>query len=89
MVDKIVNSPESSKMTTENKPVQTLGQRLRSTRTGRGQTQEQAARAMGVTLSAVCKWEQGVRQPTGLYESTVQEYMGGDNKKARKISKKT
>ncbi len=50
---------------------------LQAVRAERRHTQEQAAREMGVTLSAVAKWESGVNAPRGLYEQAVECYVLG------------
>lgn len=34
-------------------------------------TQAELARKLGVSLSTVCKWEQGIRNPRGLYKAKV------------------
>jgi transcriptional regulator with XRE-family HTH domain len=40
-------------------PVETMGERIRSLRQARGLSQVQLAKAVGVTKSAVCQWEDG------------------------------
>ena len=41
-----------------------MGQRLKELRDRKGLTQEGVARAAGVTLGAVRKWERGTRTPS-------------------------
>jgi transcriptional regulator with XRE-family HTH domain len=41
-----------------------MGQRIKDLRDRRGMTQEGVARAAGVTLGAVRKWEKGTRAPS-------------------------
>ena len=38
-----------------------------------GYTQEKLARALGCSLAAVTKWEQGVSLPTGLYAKALRD----------------
>ncbi len=40
-----------------------FGRRLRALRTGRGLTQEELARQLGVSKSALCMYERGEREP--------------------------
>ena len=40
-----------------------FGKRLRALRTGRGLTQEELARQLGVSKSALCMYERGEREP--------------------------
>lgn len=58
-----------------------LPERLKRARQVRGHSQEQAARAMNVTASALNKWERGLRAPTGLYAQVVEEYISGSEVK--------
>ena len=48
---------------------------IRKAREGAGLTQEALARELGVSLSAVCRWEQGVRSPTGLCLRAVERWL--------------
>ena len=48
-----------------------------------GLTQEDVARQLGLALSTVCKWEQGVTSPSRLAYEKIQSVLG----KGRKIKK--
>lgn len=48
---------------------------LRAARQTAHQSQAQAAREIGCTLSALTKWEQGLRTPTGLYSLAALKYL--------------
>lgn len=60
---------------THDEAVESIGQRLRDARHLRGQSQQAAAVAMGVSLIAVSKWECENRHPTGLYRNEVERYI--------------
>lgn len=48
---------------------------LDAVRKARGVSREHAARAMGVTLSAVHKWARGERLPKGLYRRALEVWL--------------
>lgn len=55
---------------------------LRAVRAHRDLSQEATARQLGVTTSAICRWEQSSpRQPTGLYREALEGWIceGGDD----------
>ena len=52
-----------------------ISERLRAARVAHDHTQEEAARAMGVTVGAVSRWERGQRAPTGLCRKAVERYI--------------
>ena len=55
----------------------TIADQLRAARKRRGDTQEDAARAIGCSWNTVARWETGSRRPTGLYAREVQRYIKG------------
>ena len=55
---------------------------LRAARQAWGHSQAEAARAMGVSVDALRKWEQGTRIPTGLYRRAVQDYINQTREKS-------
>jgi len=64
--------------------VQSIGTRLRMARHLRGQTQQEAAVTMGVSLIAVSMWENHRRRPRGLYEDRVEKYIRDAIRAARR-----
>jgi transcriptional regulator with XRE-family HTH domain len=51
-------------------------ERLQAARRARGHSQEEAARIIGCSASALKKWEQGEREPTGrLYRAMCEKYV--------------
>lgn len=38
-------------------------------------SQAELAKKLGVSLSTVCKWEQGARTPRGLYKTKVDKFL--------------
>ncbi len=56
-----------------------ISKALKSARRAVGHTQADAARAIGVTVSAIRQWEQGRRSPLPLYREKVEEYINDDD----------
>jgi DNA-binding transcriptional regulator YiaG len=48
-----------------------------------GLTQEDVARQLGLALSTVAKWEQGVTSPSGLAYEKIESIFGKGRKKKR------
>ena len=48
---------------------------LQAVRKARGHSQQEAAIIMRVSVSAVRKWETGIRTPEGLYKKAVEDYL--------------
>ena len=61
---------------------QPLPKRLHEARARQKHSQAEAARAMGVSVDALRKWEQGTRIPTGLYRRAVQDYINQTREKS-------
>ena len=71
-------------MTTDGTSGMPFADRLRLAREVRGDSQARAARSMGVSVSAVCKWEQGINEPRidTLQRKAALEYIDRANQQA-------
>ena len=43
------------------------------------QTQEEAAKALGCSLTTFCRWERGETMPMGLYRDAVDRWLKGNS----------
>lgn len=55
-------------------------QEIRSLRKALGMTQEQFARAVGVSLMTVSRWERGVYEPLPVFVGRIEELRNGRRK---------
>lgn len=53
----------------------TTAEQIKAARAARGHSQADAAREIGCSVDGLRKWEQGTREPVGLYAQAVQHYI--------------
>jgi DNA-binding transcriptional regulator YiaG len=78
---KIVKKKRKAKPYTYAEALKNLRQVFEMTGGAKEITQAELARRLGVSLSTVCKWEQGIRSPRGLYKAKVDRLLVKKNVK--------
>jgi len=53
----------------------TLPDRIRAARAAAGLSQQELAVLLGTSIGAVCRWESGSREPTGLYRAAILDWL--------------
>ena len=61
---------------------ESVGEQLRRHREGRGWSQPETARKLGVSASVLWRWESGQRKPKGRYLEKVHAFLGDDPRPA-------
>lgn len=73
-------------ITSEQTILKAYGKKLKVARTELDMTQEQAAKAIGVSIASWQRWESGSSEPLRVFKTTIESYFGVsfENKKGEK-----